>query len=76
MRTYKVIAGYECGGPEDGMMCRCGECFYVAEDAEDARSMCDIDNADDPQYLGCRVEEPTDAEIKEWYEWLMTEPPF
>lgn len=65
---FKVICGYECGGPEDGMMCHSYSKVIEAETAKEAERMEREFNKDDPDFIGCRVDEATEKEIQEHLE--------
>ena len=83
MTMFEIITGYECGGPEDGMMCRSGYCEYesdvdMSQPLEDVyeqvaaeyRELC----KDEPDFLGSRVARiiPEDeaAKVREYWKWV------
>lgn len=67
---FKVICGYECGGPEDGMMCKSYTSIIEADTAEEAERMAKEANENEPDFLGCRVQEATEQEAKEYEEQM------
>ena len=83
MTMFEMVAGYECGGPEDGMMCHEGrgefECEVnlfqpiekIYEEVEAQYSeLC----KDDPDFLGCRciriIPKDEADEIRKYWKWL------
>ena len=81
---FEIVAGYECGGPEDGMMVREGSCEYETDvnlfqpleklfkQVEDEyRSL----YGDDEDFLGCRVIRiiPHDEANKIREQWKLAE---
>ena len=83
MTMFEIAAGYECGGPEDGMMCREGrgefECevnlfqpiekIYEEVEAQ-YRELCE----NEPGFLGCRciriIPKDEADEIRKYWKWL------
>ena len=76
MTYFKVTCGYECGGPEDGMMCKLGDYIVQAPTAQEALNTVWNYERENPEFMGCSATPATAEEIKDWFDFTYGPLPF